>query len=71
VAAGSLPAARKGDCYLMRNILHDWTDAQSIQILRNLRTAFGTAAATLAIVEVGPSFRLSLDCCAEEGGGPR
>jgi ubiquinone/menaquinone biosynthesis C-methylase UbiE len=27
------------DAYLMRHILHDWTDEQSVQILRNIRKA--------------------------------
>ena len=45
----------------MRTILHDWSDSSSITILRNLRTAFGTASATLAIVEVGFVRRLIQD----------
>ena len=39
----------------MRDILHDWSDAESLQILQNLRKSMHTADCTLAIVEVdGP-----------------
>ena len=52
--AGNLPQARDGDCYLMRQILHDWNDQDAELILRNVRQAMGGARATLAIVEVRP-----------------
>ena len=38
--------------YVLRLILHDWTDADSIAILSNIRAAIGTAKATLVIAEV-------------------
>jgi hypothetical protein len=38
---GGLPAA---DLYLMTNILHDWADAESLAILKNLRAAAPTGA---------------------------
>ncbi|PRC56882.1 hydroxyneurosporene methyltransferase, partial [Mycobacterium sp. ITM-2017-0098] len=41
VAGGSfleaVPAG--GDVYVMKNIIHDWSDAESLTILRNIRTA--------------------------------
>ena len=53
-ATGNLPQARDGDCFLMRQILHDWNDQDARLILRNVRQAMGGARATLAIVEVRP-----------------
>jgi hypothetical protein len=50
--AASLPALRDGDVLNMRLILHDWSDADSIAILTNLRTAIGTARVTVALVEM-------------------
>ena len=46
-----------GDVYLLRLILHDWTDADSIVILSNIRAAIGTAKARLVIAEVLPSIK--------------
>ena len=40
-----------GDVYLLRNIIHDWDDERSLQILRNVRTAIADGG-TLAIVEM-------------------
>jgi len=31
-----------GDTYIMKNIIHDWDDARSITILKNIRTALGS-----------------------------
>ncbi len=39
-----------GDCYYLRHVLHDWSDADSVRILRTCRAAM-TADATLLIVE--------------------
>lgn len=33
----SVPAG--GDCYFMKHIVHDWSDAQALQLLRNVRAA--------------------------------
>ena len=45
-----------GDAYLLRLILHDWSDEDSIAILSSVRHAIGKAKARLLIVEVtGPS----------------
>ena len=37
---------------MLRQILHDWDDSQSLLILRNVREAIGGAKAHLVIVEV-------------------
>jgi hypothetical protein len=36
----ALPAG--GDAYLLKMIMHDWNDAEAIQILRNCRQAIAT-----------------------------
>ncbi len=45
---GGLPSA---DVYLMTNIIHDWADAESLAILRNLRAA-AKPGARLAVYEL-------------------
>ncbi|WP_157219050.1 methyltransferase [Flavisphingomonas formosensis] len=45
----SVPAG--GDLYLLKFILHDWTDQQSIAILRNIRAAMKPDG-TVAIIEM-------------------
>jgi hypothetical protein len=40
-----------GDAYLLKNIVHDWTDEKALQILRNVRTAAGPRT-TLLLVEI-------------------
>ena len=54
------------DAYLMRHIIHDWTDEQSVQILRNVRAAIGDDGRLLlveSVIEPGndPSFGKMLD----------
>ena len=57
VVAGSffdeLPAG--GDAYVLKSIIHDWEDDESIAILRRCRAAAGTAG-TLLVIErdIGP-----------------
>ena len=41
--------------WVMRTILHDWSDEESAQILATLRAAIGATPVTLTIVEVCPS----------------
>lgn len=43
-----------GDAYVLKNILHDWTDEKAVQILRNVRAAAGPAATVLVIELVIP-----------------
>jgi hypothetical protein len=50
--AETMPRAMDGDAYMMRLILHDWNDKDSIAILSSIRRAIGTAKAKLFIVEV-------------------
>lgn len=47
----SLPKARDGDAYYMRYILHDWSTAKVLEILKNVRSSMGDAEATLLIGE--------------------
>ncbi len=43
------------DAYLMRHIIHDWTDEQSLVILRNIRKVIGPSGKLLVIEGVVPS----------------
>jgi cyclopropane fatty-acyl-phospholipid synthase-like methyltransferase len=43
------------DAYLMRHIIHDWTDEQSVQILRNCRKVMPTNGRLLIVESVVPS----------------
>ncbi len=43
------------DAYLMRHIIHDWTDEQSLTILRNVRRAIGSEGRLLLIETVIPA----------------
>jgi len=54
----SVPAG--GDLYLLKFILHDWTDQQSIAILRNIRAAMkpdGTVAIIEMVLPDDPAIR--------------
>ena len=60
---GSLPTAEGGGAlFIMRQILHDWPDADALRILRSTRQAMGATASTLALVEARYSC-LSPHCC--------
>lgn len=50
--AGTLPAACDGDAFLLRQILHDWSDKDVIKILSSCREAMGAHKSKLLIVEV-------------------
>jgi C-methyltransferase len=43
-----------GDAYVLKNIIHDWSDDQAVQILRNVRAAAGPRAVVLLIEFVIP-----------------
>jgi hypothetical protein len=68
----------EGDLYLLKFILHDWTDAQCGQILRTVRAA-ARPGARLAIVEMvlpespapHPGFLMDLNMLAQTGGRER
>jgi hypothetical protein len=55
-----------GDAYILRSILHDWSDAEALQILRNCRQAIADQG-KLLVVEVllappnAPDFAKWLD----------
>jgi hypothetical protein len=38
-----------GDAYVLKNIIHDWSDEKAVQILRRVRAATGAAAVVLLI----------------------
>jgi len=72
---GGLPAA---DLYLMTHILHDWADAESLAILKNLRAA-APASARLVVYELAlpdgpqphPAKTLDIVMLAVTGGRER
>ena len=39
----------KADCYVLANVLHDWDDTRSIEILRNCRRAMSTSGRILIV----------------------
>jgi C-methyltransferase len=43
----SIPAG--GDAYILKNIVHDWTDEKALQILRNVRAAAGPQTTVLLV----------------------
>lgn len=47
--ASTLPS--NGDVYLMKHILHDWDDADSVKILKSIKHAATSSGAELVIVE--------------------
>lgn len=48
----SVPAG--GDVYVMKNIIHDWSDAESLIILRNIRTAIADGGRLVLLEMVLP-----------------
>jgi hypothetical protein len=48
----SVPAG--GDVYVMKNIIHDWSDAESLAILRNIRTAIAEGGRLILLEMVLP-----------------
>lgn len=48
----SVPAG--GDVYVMKNIIHDWSDAESLKILRNIRTAIADGGRLILLEMVLP-----------------
>ncbi len=43
------------DAYLMRHIIHDWTDAESLVILRNVRKVMPAHGRLLLVETVIPA----------------
>ena len=56
LSAETLPQGQNGDAYLLRLILHDWSDADCVAILKSIRKAMGATRCRLLIVEA------SIDC---------
>ena len=61
VSAGSLPVGQDGDVYVMRDILHDWSDVKAAEILGNIRHSMGASDSRLALVEVRVMLLYSLN----------
>ena len=40
--------------FILRNILHNWADADAVRILQSVKQAIGSSAAVVAIMEVWP-----------------
>lgn len=70
------------DCYILKSILHDWTDAQCVAILRNVAAAAKPGATLLVIEQVLPeiadddpanlsAFRTDLTMLLSTGGKER
>lgn len=48
----SIPSARAGDVYVLRNVLHDWRTADCVNIVQHIRRAIGdTRSVKLAVLE--------------------
>ncbi|WP_457920655.1 methyltransferase [Mycolicibacterium novocastrense] len=67
-----------GDAYVMKNIIHDWDDATSLTILRNIRTAIAPHGKLLLLEMVLPQratpfigFQLDLEMLVTVGGRER
>jgi hypothetical protein len=80
VVAGSFFETVPGgaDCYLLRRILHDWTDPEAIEILANVRRAMEPGARLIVVdAVVGPANEdplttfLDLGMLVVEGGRER
>jgi hypothetical protein len=67
-----------GDAYLLKTVIHDWADEQSIAILRNVRTAIA-ADGKLLLMELvlpegappHPGMLLDLEMLVQAGGRER
>jgi hypothetical protein len=69
---------RGGDAYVLKSIIHDWSDEESIKILRTVRKAMETSAKLLLVEQVvaprneGPATKFSdLNMLVLPGGRER
>jgi hypothetical protein len=46
----------QADCYVMKSILHDWTDSSCLAILRNLRAAMPAGSTLVNFDRLMPPF---------------
>ncbi|MDQ2636709.1 MAG: acetylserotonin O-methyltransferase [Actinomycetota bacterium] len=67
-----------GDAYVLKNIIHDWDDASSLTILRNIRTAIASGGKLVLFEMVLPEratafvgFQLDLEMLVTVGGKER
>ncbi|WP_240630786.1 acetylserotonin O-methyltransferase [Mycolicibacterium sp. GF69] len=67
-----------GDAYVLKNIIHDWDDDESLAILRNIRTAIASNGKLLLLEMVLPDradaflgFQLDLEMLVTLGGRER
>ena len=67
-----------GDAYLLKAIIHDWNDEQSVSILRNIRTAIADGGKVLLFELVlpdgapaHPGMLLDLEMLVHAGGRER
>ncbi|WP_456093738.1 methyltransferase [Mycolicibacterium rutilum] len=67
-----------GDAYVLKNIIHDWNDDDSVRILRNIRTAIAPDGKLLLLEMVLPDradafigFQLDLEMLVTVGGRER
>jgi O-methyltransferase domain len=51
---GRICFTRGADCYVLANVLHDWDDARSIQILRNCRRSMAGRGRVLIVERLIP-----------------
>jgi hypothetical protein len=68
----------EGDLYLLKLILHDWTDEQSAAILRNIRAAIRPGGRVAIIenllpeqIEPHPGYLMDLNMMVMTGGRER
>lgn len=54
----SVPPA--ADCYIMKRVIHDWSDDQCIQLLKNVRSSMSSDGRVLIIESIIPSARAVL-----------
>lgn len=44
--ANSLPSSSGSNCFLLKHVLHDWSDAKAVSILRNVRRAMSRVSSS-------------------------
>jgi len=60
--ADEIPKCRDAnDAFMVRNILHDWNEADVIRILSNLRKASGNTGCSILLVEIALPERTTTD----------
>jgi hypothetical protein len=50
------PIPPGADAYMLKSIIHDWDDAESVQILRNVAAAAGAAGRVLVMDRIAPEL---------------